>query len=812
MMNFQKVRLSLMSLFLLGTLLASGQLPVFDWCLHTGEMADSSAGIQVLADSEGNTLNLGYFFGTIDLDPGPGLALFENETGTDYYIQKLDAEGDLIWAKVIEGSGEFSINEFDVDDGGNIYATGDLSGPVDFDPGIGQQVIEPVFETEAFILKLDGNGNFVWVDQPEGFITPYDLSSTGIGLKVDSSGNIVVIGLFSGIVDFDPGPGSYLMFSMGFLDGFVLKMDSERNFDWVGQISDPLSPSVFDVEIDASDFIFISGSITTFTEFVFDFETEEVYPSFIGNTDAFIQKISPTGATEWVKTFGGTSFGSTTQGGPLAVDNFNQVIFSGTFDSSIEVNNETTTYSSQGQEDIFIVKLGLWGIESWATVIGGPNEDICQSIAVDPFNNLFFSGTFQDSVDFDPGEGIEYITSSGSGPEDRDIFLFNTDENGEFIYARNFGASNSVDAGKITVDPDNNIYLTGKFSGQIDFDPTIEEQLFDSESNQDAFTLKLGECSPGIPIPLLADLPIITGDCEAFATDDAPIATDGCGNALTGIPNLDLPFTFQQDSSIIWTYTTFNGLSSTQEQLVDLADPIPPIPISGPLPTIIALCEVTLDDVSIPFASDNCPGPSLIEGFPGNVSFPINNTSVSEIEWVYDDGNGNTTIQIQPIIWEELDLSVSFSDGTIVANNPDATYQWLDCENNFIPISGANSQVFTPVEPGVYAVIISQDGCGGMSECVVFNPLNSDDRTKEILFDVFPNPASDIVTLRLVGFDPNLQIEVYNGLGQLVLQMQVQQMGTEFNEDLNLEELVSGVYLIQVTDGQRKVAKRLVKE
>ena len=93
-----------------------------------------------------------------------------------------------------------------VDDSGYIYATGLFRDTMDFDPGPDVFEIDLVGGSDIFIEKLDPDGNLVWVKQIAGI----SYESPG-NIVLDTMGNIIVSGQFSGTVDFDPGSGEYFM-------------------------------------------------------------------------------------------------------------------------------------------------------------------------------------------------------------------------------------------------------------------------------------------------------------------------------------------------------------------------------------------------------------------------------------------------------------------------------------------------------------------------------------------------------------------------------------------------------------------------
>ena len=194
----------------------------FIWANQTGQSSRSFVwGKSIAADLSGNVYASGYFFGTVDFDPGPAVYNLGTVTNTaanvGLYILKLNPSGSFVWAKLIAGTGSMALRSFQMDGStisidvtGNIYATGSFSGTVDFDPGAGVHNLTAAGNADIFVSKLDGSGDLIWAKQMTGTKSGYSNS-----MKLDTKGNIYTAGAFSGLVDFDAGTGVYNVTSSG---------------------------------------------------------------------------------------------------------------------------------------------------------------------------------------------------------------------------------------------------------------------------------------------------------------------------------------------------------------------------------------------------------------------------------------------------------------------------------------------------------------------------------------------------------------------------------------------------------------------
>ena len=104
----------------------------------------------------------------------------------------------------------------------------------------------------------------------------------------------------------------------------------------------------------------------------------------------------------------------------------------------------------------------------------------------------------------------------------------------------------------------------------------------------------------------------------------------------------------------------------------------------------------------------------------------------------------------------------------LTANATNASYQWLDCNNNFAPIAGETGQSFTGSVNGNHAVAITQNGCTDTSICYSVTNAMILENTFSILPKLYPNPTSGELTLELGNAYDELTIQIRNISGQLI--------------------------------------------
>ncbi len=103
----------------------------------------------------------------------------------------------------------------------------------------------------------------------------------------------------------------------------------------------------------------------------------------------------------------------------------------------------------------------------WAMGIGGRNaSETNYGVSVDGNGNVYVTGSFMDTVDFDPGVDSAILVATGSS---KDIFLAKYDSNGNYLWVKGVGGSGVDESLAVTVDESDHVYITGTFLGTVDF-------------------------------------------------------------------------------------------------------------------------------------------------------------------------------------------------------------------------------------------------------------------------------------------------------------------------------------------------------
>lgn len=134
--------------------------------------------------------------------------------------------------------------------------------------------------------------------------------------------------------------------------------------------------------------------------------------------------------------------------------------------------------------------------------------------------------------------------------------------------------------------------------------------------------------------------------------------------------------------------------------------------------------------------------------FGGTFTFPDGTKSATSTTHasLLKSKNGCDSIVTITLTVNRPDVSMVKNPGSLSSNEVDAVYQWLDCGNNFAPIPGANAKVFTPAQPGSYAVKVTKYNCIDTSVCELVSPVGIGlIGNPDLGFICYPNPANDLI-------------------------------------------------------------------
>ncbi|WP_222164798.1 T9SS type B sorting domain-containing protein [Edaphocola aurantiacus] len=366
-------------------------------------------GYSITVDATGNLYITGCYNGTVDFDPGPGV--FNLSGMGSIFVLKLDSSGNFIWAKGLMGSGSGTGNTILTDASGNCYIRFLYEGTIDADPGAGTYNLTGNNGQSIFICKLDNSGNFLWAGKLGG-LGHY----IGNSIALDASGNLYATGFFSGTEDFDPGPGVYNMTAVQPYDLYVSKFDPAGNFIWARKtegINLQSGGSVGEcITIDVNGNIIIGGTYSGTVDFDPGPGTAIHTSQSTYGGDCMVMKLDPLGNFLWVKVMGGENIDNLLS---ITTDAAGNIYSAGyyAYIADFDPGPAVLNLVSAGQTDVFVQKLNPLGGLIWVKSMGGPGYDWANGLERDNQGNIYLTGFYNNTADFDPGSGVYTLTSNG---------------------------------------------------------------------------------------------------------------------------------------------------------------------------------------------------------------------------------------------------------------------------------------------------------------------------------------------------------------------------------------------------------------
>ncbi len=436
-------------------------------------------------DNNGNVYSVGWLNSSCDFDPGAGNVTL-TATALDAFVVKLDAAGNYLWAYNIGSKLEDRANDIALDAAGNVYITGFFDDSIDLDPGPGTMLAVPQNNRAGFLIKLDSIGMFQWAKVWQ--------STSGIlctSVTVDATGHIIVSGGFTGTVDLDPDGGVITATAAFIGDAFVANFDASGSLVWAKHIRSTFAGSarVDALATDATGNVFVAGAFGSKVDFDPGAALVELTSVGVsGNQDIYLLKLSSQGNFSWVKQMGGDDIDLPTD---LVIDAAGNAYVTGYFNDTADFDATAGigNFVSRGMDDGFLVKFDNAGNQAWSKQLGGGGYDEGWRMVYDNnFDYVYLTGAFSDTVDFDPGSGVNTLIGKG----DQDVYLSKVDAGGNFLWTKQFGGAYIDASGGIGISPGGNVYLSGYFLQEADYDPGVGVvTLTDAQNSMDGYILRM---------------------------------------------------------------------------------------------------------------------------------------------------------------------------------------------------------------------------------------------------------------------------------------------------------------------------------
>ncbi|MCF6132331.1 T9SS type A sorting domain-containing protein [Flavobacterium wongokense] len=361
---------------------------------------------------------------------------FTNTRG--FFVSKWSSDGDEIWTKYFDDTEDNALTSFQVRKKGNsILISGVFADIMDFDPSSSGAATLVASANDGFLLSLSEAGDFEWVKKIR--------TNGGViitGLEVDADNNIFLSGIFLGSVDLDPSDIASAIITSQSVSGsaissaFLAKYDSNGQLLWNRHFQGNSTTDFFMTFIkkDNANNIIVSGTFkgnTTFLGSATSLNTGDFYTSFLA-------KYTNDGTLLWAKLFGAptatqTTFFPSSFCANVLTDSCNNIYVSGEFQGNCDFNPSPTAENVESSltnlVSGFAAAYSSDGNYLWSFPVAGlGNVTFVEfngylPIALDNNNDLIFTGTFRQQLDFDPSAGSSVLTSNVANPNIAGVFI-----------------------------------------------------------------------------------------------------------------------------------------------------------------------------------------------------------------------------------------------------------------------------------------------------------------------------------------------------------------------------------------------------
>lgn len=703
----------------------------------------------------------------------------------------------LEWAIGMGGKNIDLSNVLATDRMGNVFVGGYYRDTADFDPtGNNALLMASTESDEAFLAKYDGRGAYQWAIRLAGSSAS---RASVLDIAVDSLGQVYVAGSFTDTVDFDPSGNTAELVAYTLSGnsssnrcGFLAKYDADGNYLWAMSIGEPndravTSNSAHGVAVDQSQNVWVVGTIQDSADFDPGPGQAMLYPTttyaFAGagqiNMNAFIAKYDSEGNYVWAGCMHGGGFSSATD---IEVDDLNNIYVAGYF-SADTVDFDPGPglapvpwmgMSSNGHHDGFLAKYDSNGTYQWAKSIASYDVVGCNDVAVDPQGYSYLAGSFRNAtVVFDSSTSL---TNFGW----TEIFLAKYDPDGQVVWAHSISGPAYDAPHGLALDAIGNLYVGGEFgglgalygTGPTDFDPGPDTfmlyPLFHNGFAGNGFIAKYDT----------GGIFLWAGSIEDSVqhTIVRDVATDGMGSVFA-------PGSFRSPAADMDPGTGTVNLFYNA--------PAPPFTHED----IFVLKFVCGDTSLVQLTETVCDSVYTLNG----ETYTASGTYIQHLA----NASRCDSMIVLDLTIDPMDPPVITVNGFMLGTTQSyVSYQWI---KDGVPMPGETNSTLTVTENADYQVnVTNAEGCEGLSAIYAVNNVSIADIGVAAQIQVYPNPASDKVTIRC---SVPVHADLISMEGRPIRHI-------DYAEAIDLKGLADGIYLLRITDKQGRVLKydKIVKK
>lgn len=314
-----------------------------------------------------------------------------------------------------------------------------------------------------------------------------------VNIRNDENDNLYMVGQYYGTIDFDPtsGTDSHTSGIAGVDEAYVTKINANGTYGWTKVFTGSRSYGA-DVAFDSNDNPYIAVQVSGTVDLNPGAGTANHTTG--GLYDTAIIKLDTNG--NYLDSYVSTGTGSSiVYAYAIAIDSNNNIYqtgrLKGTVDFDPSGSTDTKTSGNSGNaQNIYVTKINSNGTYGDTRVMSGVGDSTGFAIGINSDNAVYVAGRYYDTVDFNPGAGIDSVAGNALY---QSAFLTKFESDGTYDWTKtygNVGGTEDAYATVLVVGSDNGVYVSGGFSGTVDFDPSGAADSHSSNGSADFYMTK----------------------------------------------------------------------------------------------------------------------------------------------------------------------------------------------------------------------------------------------------------------------------------------------------------------------------------
>ncbi|WNJ19678.1 SdrD B-like domain-containing protein [Pontibacter sp. G13] len=461
------------------------QTPQIRWVSTFGAEDGRRSGDAIrdfVVDQAGNAYTLGTHSDTLDIDPGPGVVNLFPSNSRAPYLQKLDDQGNFVWALNYPDETNLSLTSLQLDIYDNLIIVGSCSDTVDLDPD--PVSTATVYPGGFWILRLTKDGDFKSVIQFEG-------GYTGARVFQNAQGDLTVAGAIRDSLDLDPGAGVVKRFASDEAI-FITQIDTFGNFNWGEMIASTGSVTFRDIAQDDQGNLITIGFLLGTADIDLTGGVSSITSGTPNTYYSYMAKYDPNGNLLW-------GYPWTVINGNmanLATDSYGNIYTLGatqyTFDAEFGpgVTDIVGLHPNNASEPIFAKydpngTLLRTGIIGYGAANGNSISESDLYVVND--TNIVMLGKGSGTYDVDPSAGVTNFSSTTW----QQSLILEFDDTLGFRKGSLLGTNPDDFAAKLGYNSTGDLWVAGYFGSPTSLDPFSNDFDLTHTSSYDIFVAKL---------------------------------------------------------------------------------------------------------------------------------------------------------------------------------------------------------------------------------------------------------------------------------------------------------------------------------